>query len=284
MAYGQSKTANILFALALDDRAKAYGVRAFSLHPGSIVGTGLSKDVSVHALRAMGLVDEDGNPIIDPARNMKTVAQGAATSVWCATSPQLNGMGGLYCHNCDIAPLVTEPLASNQIGSMAQGVMPHAVDPDAADRLWTLSEQLLGLKPFRRNERPAPVLASPYQGEADVRHRTAGEGPNSWFSYNAIRVMLGSVIRSFRDRDTRAIFNREWVQQFESIAKVAHRKLREIHWAARLSDLAALPGNRLEALKGTRTGQYSIRINDQYRVCFAWDEKDAYGVEIVGCH
>jgi NAD(P)-dependent dehydrogenase (short-subunit alcohol dehydrogenase family) len=149
MAYGQSKTANVLFALALDERAKAYGVRAFSLHPGSIVGTGLSKDVSVHALRAMGLVDEDGNPIIDPARNMKTVAQGAATSVWCATSLQLNGMGGVYCHNCDIAPLVTEPLASNQIGSMALGVMPHAVDPDAADRLWTLSEQLVGLKPFR---------------------------------------------------------------------------------------------------------------------------------------
>jgi toxin HigB-1 len=104
------------------------------------------------------------------------------------------------------------------------------------------------------------------------------------FTYNAIREMLNGVIRSFRDRDTRAIFNREWVRQFESIAKVAHRKLREIHRAARLSDLGALPGNRLEALKGTRAGQYSIRINDQYRVCFAWDEKDAYDVEIVDYH
>jgi proteic killer suppression protein len=94
--------------------------------------------------------------------------------------------------------------------------------------------------------------------------------------------MLDGVIRSFRDRNTRAIFNREWVRQFESIAKVAHRKLREINPAARLSDLGALPGNRLAALKGNRTGQYSIRINDQYRVCFAWDEKDAYDVEIVG--
>jgi NAD(P)-dependent dehydrogenase (short-subunit alcohol dehydrogenase family) len=147
MAYGQSKTANILFALALDRRAKLHGVRAFSLHPGSIVNTGLSKYVSPELLRAAGLMDENGNPVIDPAKNMKTVEQGAATSVWCATSPQLDGMGGVYCQNCDIAPLVTEMLASNPIGSMALGVMPHAVDPKAADRLWDLSEQLAGLQP-----------------------------------------------------------------------------------------------------------------------------------------
>ncbi|WP_424674115.1 type II toxin-antitoxin system RelE/ParE family toxin [Candidatus Binatus sp.] len=92
------------------------------------------------------------------------------------------------------------------------------------------------------------------------------------------------MIRSFRDRDTRAIFNRERVRKFESIANVAHRKLREIHRAARLSDLGALPGNRLEALKGKRAGQHSIRINDQYRVCFTWDQKNAYDVEIVDYH
>ena len=92
------------------------------------------------------------------------------------------------------------------------------------------------------------------------------------------------MIRSFRDRDTRAIFDRERVQKFESIAGVAHRKLREIHRAASLSDLAALPGNRLEALKGNRVGQHSIRINDQYRVCFVWQEKHAYDVEIVDYH
>ncbi len=148
MAYGQSKTANILFALAMDDRGKAHGVRAFSLHPGSIVNTGLSKYVSRDILHAAGFVDEDGNPIIDPVRNLKTVEQGAATSVWCATSPQLDGIGGVYCQNSDIAPLVTEELASNPIGSMALGVMPHAVDPLAADRLWNLSEQLLGMEPF----------------------------------------------------------------------------------------------------------------------------------------
>jgi NAD(P)-dependent dehydrogenase (short-subunit alcohol dehydrogenase family) len=145
MAYGQSKTANILFALALDEREKAYGVRSFSLHPGSIVGTGLSKYVPPEVLRAAGLVNDEGHPIIDPAKNLKTVEQGAATSVWCATNPLLDGRGGVYCQNSDIAPLVSEELAVNQLGSMALGVMPHAVDPQAADRLWRLSEQLLGL-------------------------------------------------------------------------------------------------------------------------------------------
>jgi NAD(P)-dependent dehydrogenase (short-subunit alcohol dehydrogenase family) len=157
LAYGQSKTANILFALALDCRGKAEGVRAFSLHPGSIVGTGLEKHLSLEELRAAGVIDENGKPILDPAKNLKTAEQGAATSVWCATSPQLAGMGGVYCENCDIAPLVPEedgakgsndPLtqhgdAIRRVGSRPLGVMPYAVDPKAADRLWSLSEQLL---------------------------------------------------------------------------------------------------------------------------------------------
>ncbi len=142
MAYGQSKTANILFALALDERARAHGVRAFSLHPGSIVSTGLAKYLSPEVLRAAGVVDENGKPVLDSAKGLKTVEQGAATSVWCATSPQLDGMGGVYCQDCDIAPLVSEELAANQFGSIPLGVMPHAVDPQAADRLWSLSEQL----------------------------------------------------------------------------------------------------------------------------------------------
>ena len=103
-------------------------------------------------------------------------------------------------------------------------------------------------------------------------------------TYNATRATVDCVIRSFRDRDTRAIFNRERVSKFEGIANVAYRKLREIHRAARLSDLGALPGNRLEALKGNRAGQHSIRINDQYRVCFVWQEKEVYDVEIVDYH
>ena len=74
-----------------------------SLHPGSIVGTGLEKHLSREELRNAGVIDENGKPVLDPARNLKTVEQAAATSVWCATSTQLDGMGGVYCENCDIA-------------------------------------------------------------------------------------------------------------------------------------------------------------------------------------
>jgi NAD(P)-dependent dehydrogenase (short-subunit alcohol dehydrogenase family) len=149
LAYGQSKTANILFALALDKRGAARGVRAFSLHPGSIIGTGLDKHVSTEELKTAGVIDEHGTPILDASKNLKTVEQGAATSVWCATSPQLDGMGGAYCENCDIPPLVSPDVDKatpviRPAGSL--GVMPYAVDPEAAERLWTLSEQLLGLR------------------------------------------------------------------------------------------------------------------------------------------
>jgi NAD(P)-dependent dehydrogenase (short-subunit alcohol dehydrogenase family) len=151
LAYGQSKTANILFALALEERGKGEGVRAFSLHPGSIASSDLGRFLSAEELRAAGVIDENGKPILDPAKNLKTAGQGAATSVWCATSPQLDGMGGLYCENADIAPLVGKEHdvssdATRRVGSMALGVMPHAVDSAAAERLWRLSEQLLGLR------------------------------------------------------------------------------------------------------------------------------------------
>lgn len=134
-AYGQSKTANILFAIALDERGKADGVRAFSLHPGSILGTGLEKHLSTEELRAAGVIDENGKPILDPTRNLKTVEQGASTSVWCATSPRLDGLGGLYCENTDVAPMVSEGGVTNQLLATTRGLMPHAADPDAADRL-----------------------------------------------------------------------------------------------------------------------------------------------------
>lgn len=144
--YGQSKTANILFAVELDRRGQKDDIRAFSLHPGSIVGTGLEKYVSAEQLRAAGVIDEKGKPIYDPSRNLKMVSQGAATIVWCATSPQLDAMGGVYCENCDIAPLdMTAPETARQIGdAMAQkGVMPYAVDAVFAERLWKLSEQMI---------------------------------------------------------------------------------------------------------------------------------------------
>jgi NAD(P)-dependent dehydrogenase (short-subunit alcohol dehydrogenase family) len=143
LAYGQSKTANILFALAADERGKADGVRAFSLHPGSVAGTGLERHVSREALQAGGVLDEHGRPIIDPARGFKTVQQGAATSVWCATSLQLDGMGGVLCQDCDIAPLVSQTNFAAQLGSLPLGVLPYAVDPEAADRLWDLSDRLV---------------------------------------------------------------------------------------------------------------------------------------------
>jgi len=142
-AYGQSKTANVLFALALDRRGRAEGVRGFALHPGSIVGTGLDKHLAREELRAAGVLDAQDRPVLDPARNLKTPAQGAATSVWCATSPLLEGLGGVYCENCDVAPLAAPAAAGAQFASRSMGVLPHAVDPGAAEALWQLSERLV---------------------------------------------------------------------------------------------------------------------------------------------
>ena len=153
LGYGQSKTANILLAVTADARGRENGIRAFSLHPGAIAGTGLEKHIRKEDLIAAGIIDAEGKPIIDPARNQKTVEQGAATSIWCAVSPQLNGMGGLYCENCDVAPVVDSMIAdapagdgSRKFASRALGVMPYAVDAEAAERLWGLSEDLLGWK------------------------------------------------------------------------------------------------------------------------------------------
>ncbi|KOV64190.1 oxidoreductase [Streptomyces sp. MMG1121] len=143
LAYGQSKTANALFAVELDRRGRAEGVRAFSVHPGQIVDTGLAKYLSEETLRAAGAVDAEGRPVRDPARQQKTVAQGAATSVWCATSARLDALGGVYCENCDISPVVAaEDEAAWYAEAGRPGVLPHAVDPRAAARLWEVSERL----------------------------------------------------------------------------------------------------------------------------------------------
>ncbi|HEY4203280.1 MAG TPA: oxidoreductase [Devosiaceae bacterium] len=139
VAYGQSKTANALFAVGLDARGRSHGVRAFSVHPGGVI-TELAKYLSADELIASGFVDADMRPVIDPERNMKTTAQGAATSVWCATSPQLDGMGGVYCENCDIAPALPADSTAHL------GVRPWAMDGALADRLWTLSERLTGVE------------------------------------------------------------------------------------------------------------------------------------------
>ncbi|BCW87862.1 hypothetical protein sos41_09940 [Alphaproteobacteria bacterium SO-S41] len=134
-AYGQAKTANALFAIELNRRLEPKGITAFAVHPGGIM-TNLQRDMSKAEIKAFGWVDDDGN-VRD---GFKTTAGGAATSIWCATSPLLAGGGGVYCEDCNIAKLVPDDDAS------FAGVRSWAIDPDAARRLWTLSEKILDEK------------------------------------------------------------------------------------------------------------------------------------------
>jgi NAD(P)-dependent dehydrogenase (short-subunit alcohol dehydrogenase family) len=134
IAYGQSKTANALFALALDARGEAHNVRAFSVHPGGVV-TELMRSIPAEEIRA--ILAEPRNT----AASLKTPEQGAATSIWCATSSQLDNMGGVYCEDVDIAEAL--PADSPE----QRGVRPWAMDPNLAERLWTKSEEWTGV-PF----------------------------------------------------------------------------------------------------------------------------------------
>lgn len=92
------------------------------------------------------------------------------------------------------------------------------------------------------------------------------------------------MIISFECKYTEKLFNDIWVKKFVSIEKIARRKLLILHRSKTISDLKSPPGNKLELLKGDRVGQYSIRINDQWRICFKWSETHAYDVEIVDYH
>jgi len=129
-AYGQSKTANALFAVGLDDRLKARGVRAFAVHPGVIM-TELSRHMVPEDFELLQARAPKGEPM-----KMKTVEQGAATSVWAATAPQLSGEGAIYLEDCHIG-IATAPGGNG-------GVESYALDHSDADRLWTLSEKLVG--------------------------------------------------------------------------------------------------------------------------------------------
>ena len=145
LGYAQSKTANILFAAGLDAREKGNGVRAFSLHPGSIL-TDLGRNFTVEQRKAFGVLDKNGNRIVDPARQLKTIEQGAATQLWCATNPHLQGLGGVYCENVEVARIVPPDERSgwaSDDSTRKVGVMPHAIDPAAADRLWASSEEMI---------------------------------------------------------------------------------------------------------------------------------------------
>jgi NAD(P)-dependent dehydrogenase (short-subunit alcohol dehydrogenase family) len=130
-AYGQSKTANALFALELERRGAAAGVSANAVHPGGIM-TGLQQHLTTEEMNALGWLDADGKPRM----GFKTPAQGAATSVWAAIAPELAGHGGRYLEDCNEA----EPA---QPGIAFAGVHAHARDPRAAARLWEVSEEMV---------------------------------------------------------------------------------------------------------------------------------------------
>ena len=141
-AYAQSKRANVLFAVELDRRHAKDGIRAYAVHPGVVVGTALNSAAGPDALRAMGLIDEAGRPIVDPERGKKTPQQGASTLVFAATSPLLSEISGVYLKDNDISPLDDEqrPLTADSIPS---AVTSSSIDPKSAQRLWEVSEQLL---------------------------------------------------------------------------------------------------------------------------------------------
>ncbi len=132
-AYGQAKTANALFALALDRRLAEDGGQAFSVHPGGIL-TPLQRHLPTEEMQALGWLDADGNvpPAVQDA--FKTPTQGAGTTLWAATTSQLADHGGCYLEDGDVAQLV-EPDARTMTG-----VRPWAVDPEQAERLWTVTE------------------------------------------------------------------------------------------------------------------------------------------------
>ncbi len=137
--YGQSKSAVNLFSLELDNRAKEFGVRAYALHPGSIGGTELAREASLELFVKMGFCDEQGNMLPDVVASLKTIPQGASTTIWCATSPQLDHIGGVFCEDNDIAELSLGQELS------ASGVKLYSVDETNAKRLWELSEKWTGL-------------------------------------------------------------------------------------------------------------------------------------------
>ena len=131
-SYGQAKTANALFAVGFNERFATKGINANAVMPGGIM-TPLQRHLPIEEQQALGWIDEHGNA----RAGFKTTEQGASTSVWTATAPMLEGVGGLYMEDCAQAV----PWSKEQPWA---GVMPHALDPVAADKLWTLSQETTG--------------------------------------------------------------------------------------------------------------------------------------------
>lgn len=137
-AYGQSKTAVNLFSLELDNLGRSFNVRTFSLHPGSIHGTELAREASLELFQQMGFYDAEGNIKPEVLASLKTIPQGAATTVWAATSPLLNNMGGVYCEDVNIAEI-------NYEETFSSGVKSYSLEEASAKKLWKLSEELTGI-------------------------------------------------------------------------------------------------------------------------------------------
>ena len=141
LAYGRSKTANILFAVAFDQRHRSRGVRAAAVHPG-VIHTELAR--YVEPARLQGMIDQIAKQLADegkPAFQWKTIPQGAATSVWAGVVAPADEIGGRYCENCHVGPLVAEDVT---ISGVSEGVRAYALDPKTAEALWKKSEQLVG--------------------------------------------------------------------------------------------------------------------------------------------
>ena len=139
MAYGQSKTASSLIAIEFNRRMVDKGVSGFSVHPGGIL-TPLQRHLQKEEMVALGWMDEDGSPSEMAKNFFKTTSQGASTTLWCATSPSLNGIGGVFCEDCDIAK------RKNDVDESLQryfGVADWAVDTEEASKLWDVTEKML---------------------------------------------------------------------------------------------------------------------------------------------
>lgn len=137
-AYGQSKTANVLFAVELDRRGQKDGVRALALHPG-VIQTELSRHMNDDDYKMFGVDRIDGKLVPRRPEDYKTPEQGAGTIAWCAFNKQLDGIGGVYCEDCDVAVAVPADAPTGP------GVRPWAIDPAIAQQLWTASEGWTGV-------------------------------------------------------------------------------------------------------------------------------------------
>lgn len=146
LGYGQSKTANNLFTAALDAAAKEHNVKAYAVHPGSVNDTALGREAPMELFQQMGTHDEEGKIFPEVAAKLKTIPQGAATTVWCAVSPLLDNISGVYCEDCDVSELDLGNIEHKYDDpSTLRGVLPYSLDEKNAMRLWKLSEDLTGI-------------------------------------------------------------------------------------------------------------------------------------------